>query len=301
MSKLQTLQVLLLASLTLGAKILLTNDDGWAIAQIRSEYALLTAAGHDVVLSAPAIDQSGTGSTTAAPTVVASGCQYSSCPPGSPGVGSDSTNSRFNYVNAYPVDATNYGLSTAGPAHWGPGVGPDLVVAGSNIGNNIDWIVYFSGTVGASARAANLGYPSVAFSGGSGAHVGYSTLTSSPTAASTVAANLYSQLVLQFTNALVTNTKPYLPANITLNVNFAPSTTCSSASAYKFILTRLFADAVSTDVVHCGTNHLPTEAVAIQQGCIATVSVMDARYKIDVSASTQGAVRDKLTSILRCL
>jgi hypothetical protein len=41
--------------------IVQSNDDGWAEANARAFFNRLTAAGHDVVLSAPALDRSGTG------------------------------------------------------------------------------------------------------------------------------------------------------------------------------------------------------------------------------------------------
>ena len=41
--------------------IVLGNDDGWAGSNIRSLYSALTDAGHSVVISAPASDQSGKG------------------------------------------------------------------------------------------------------------------------------------------------------------------------------------------------------------------------------------------------
>jgi hypothetical protein len=41
--------------------IVSSNDDGWAEANIRALYRSLTAAGHSVVVSAPAENQSGTG------------------------------------------------------------------------------------------------------------------------------------------------------------------------------------------------------------------------------------------------
>ncbi len=44
-----------------GARILQSNDDGWAELYIRSLNGALNAAGHDVVLSAPADNGSGTG------------------------------------------------------------------------------------------------------------------------------------------------------------------------------------------------------------------------------------------------
>jgi Survival protein SurE len=61
----------LLASIALtsataqAANIVLTNDDGWAEINIRALYSSLTAAGHSVVLSAPADNKSGTGNVFA--------------------------------------------------------------------------------------------------------------------------------------------------------------------------------------------------------------------------------------------
>ena len=57
------LTAILIASLRLVAHcstIVLSNDDGWAEINIRRFYATLAAAGHDVVVSAPALDKSGT-------------------------------------------------------------------------------------------------------------------------------------------------------------------------------------------------------------------------------------------------
>lgn len=55
------LTLLPLLGTTQGARILQSNDDGWAELYIRSFHDALTAAGHDVVLSAPAENQSGRG------------------------------------------------------------------------------------------------------------------------------------------------------------------------------------------------------------------------------------------------
>lgn len=43
------------------AKIISSNDDGWAEVNIRAFYDTLTSDGHSVVVSAPAENQSGTG------------------------------------------------------------------------------------------------------------------------------------------------------------------------------------------------------------------------------------------------
>lgn len=42
-------------------RVLLTNDDGWASANLREFYRLLKGDGHDVVLVAPVVDNSGQG------------------------------------------------------------------------------------------------------------------------------------------------------------------------------------------------------------------------------------------------
>ena len=46
---------------TQAANIVLSNDDGWAEINIRTLFDVLTDAGENVVLSAPALNKSGTG------------------------------------------------------------------------------------------------------------------------------------------------------------------------------------------------------------------------------------------------
>nr|BAL02937.1 survival protein SurE-like phosphatase/nucleotidase [Pholiota nameko] len=279
-------------------KIILTNDDGWAVAQIRAEYTALTAAGFDVILSAPAENESGTGSSTTTPTPLKSACEFNTCTVGSPAEGANSTDARINYVNGFPVDSVRYGIQTLAPKLFG--TKPDLVVSGSNIGNNLGATVLISGTVGAASEAALEGIPSIAFSGASGSQVSYTTL-SQTTSSSTQAVNIYTSLVVKFTQALVQNPTPLLPTGTSLNVNFASISNCASAPAYKFVLTRINANSGATDVTTCGTNHLTAESTAISKGCIATVSVFNASTKGDVDAATQGVVLNKLTSLLTCL
>lgn len=278
-------------------KIVLTNDDGWAVAQIRAEYTALVAAGFDVVLSAPAENESGTGSSTTTPTPLKSACEFNTCATGSPAEGSNTTDTHINYVNGFPVDAVRYGIQTLAPKYFG--TKPDLVVSGSNIGNNLGSTVLISGTVGAASEAALEGIPSIAFSGDSGSQVSYTTL-SQTTSSSTKAANIYTSLVVKFTQALLKAPAPLLPTGISLNVNFASISNCASASDYEFVLTRITADKSATDVTTCGTNHLPAESTEITKGCIATVSVFNASTKADVDAATQGVVLNKLTSLLTC-
>ncbi|TFK69166.1 sure-like protein, partial [Pluteus cervinus] len=280
-------------------KVVLTNDDGWAVAQIRAEYDALLAAGFDVVLSAPSENQSGTGSSTAAPTVLNKTCEFNTCPVGSPPEGADKDDPFINYVNAFPVDSVRFGIQTLAPKLLGSA--PDFVISGSNIGNNLGSTVLISGTVGAATEAALEGIPSFAFSGASGSQVSFTTLNDR-SASSTTAANIYTDLVLKFVDTILDSPAPILRKGISVNVNFAAtSNKCAAASNYSWVFTRINSDTKATDVNTCGTTHLPTESNAIKQGCIATVSVFNATTKGDVDAATQKSVLDKITPILTCI
>ncbi|KAJ7147296.1 survival protein sure-like phosphatase/nucleotidase [Mycena filopes] len=282
-------------------KIVLTNDDGWAVAQIRAQNNALKAAGYDVVLSCPAVDKSGTGSSTAAPTTLRTPCEFNTCPTGSPATGFNASDTRLNYVNAFPVDAARFGIQTLAPEFFS-GSKPDFVVSGPNVGNNLGSTVLISGTVGAASEAALEGIPSAAFSAATGGQVSYTTLSSAPTATDSKAAVLYSSLSVELFNVLLASPAPILPPGISLNVNYpATSGACTAASAFKFVLTRINANSGAVDVQTCGTNHLPTESSVISKsGCFATVSVFNASTKGDVNAATQGVVLAKLASILTC-
>jgi hypothetical protein len=61
----QAASLALLPGLAQGVKILQANDDGWAELYVRSFNLALNAAGHDVVLSCPAENRSGSGTSAA--------------------------------------------------------------------------------------------------------------------------------------------------------------------------------------------------------------------------------------------
>lgn len=56
-----TLALALFPLASQAVNIISSNDDGWAEINLRSLYSALTSAGHSVVVSAPAENQSGTG------------------------------------------------------------------------------------------------------------------------------------------------------------------------------------------------------------------------------------------------
>ncbi|KAG7089774.1 hypothetical protein E1B28_011427 [Marasmius oreades] len=286
-------------------RIVLTNDDGWAVTMIRAQYDALKASGFSTVLSAPAENQSGKGSSSAPPTALEQPCQFDTCPVGSPPEGSEPDDPNINYVNSFPVDAARFGIQTLSSQLLGDA--PDFVVSGPNIGNNL-FSLGGSGTVGAASEAALEGIPSTAFSAGSSVQsVSYTTLTTDPDSDGSKAARVYAELTVKFTNALLAGPKPILPPNISVNVNYPPVTdSCATASDFKFVLTRVTPDFKGDDVKQCGVTLLPDETSVIVADtllsyCFVTVSVIDARIKKDVDAATQQVVRDRLSSFLSCL
>ena len=164
---------------------------------------------------------------------------------------------------------------------------------------NLGSTVMISGTVGAATEAAKEGIPAIAFSGSTGSQTAY---TAKPQTYNTV----YTALSTNVTQTLLATAKPYLPANTWLNVNFpsVSSSTCSSVSKFKFILSRINSASGSTpsDVNHCGSTRLPTEtAVVGTSGCYASISVGVASTKADASATSQAAALAKLQKIISCL
>ena len=153
---------------------------------------------------------------------------------------------------------------------------------------------------GAATEAALEGFPSIAFSGISNAKVSYTTLTTNPNSAASIAAGIYTQLSINFIQVLLNNPTPLLPVNTSLNINYPSTSSCTVANT-KFILTRLLKGPTGQDVNHCGTTTLPDESSTIKLGCYATVSVFSALNKGDVPASTQAAVLQNIQSIINCL
>ncbi|KAF8919415.1 survival protein sure-like phosphatase/nucleotidase [Mucidula mucida] len=219
-------------------KVVLTNNNGWAVAMIRAQYEALKGAGYEVILSAPAENQSGTGSSSKTPTALKEPCQFDSCPTGLPAEGANASDSFLNYVNTYPVDAVLYGIQTLSPQLFDSV--PDLVVSGPN--NNLGLSVLFSGTIFWDS-------------------ISYTTLTSDPNSDNTRTSRIISSLAVTFRKVL-----SFLPSpNISINVNF-PSTQNCAESNYKW-------NPFATDVTTCGSSSLPTESNVVDAGCFASVSI----------------------------
>lgn len=100
-------------------------------------YDDLTSAGFSVVLSAPAENESGTGSLDAPPIPLIEPCEFNTCPVGSPAVGFNSSSPRFHYVNSFPVTSMRYGIQNVSEEFFGGA--PDIAVSGPNVGANLGY------------------------------------------------------------------------------------------------------------------------------------------------------------------
>ncbi|KAG8526391.1 uncharacterized protein KY384_000385 [Bacidia gigantensis] len=295
------LAILALTPLTHAANIILSNDDGWAELNIRTFYTSLKTAGNNALISAPARDGSGTGSADVPATpLLFTGCEFDSCPRGSPAEGFNASDPGLNYVNSFPVTAMKYGIKTLAPKLFNGGA-VDVAVTGPNVGVNTGTLfVQFSGTVGAATEAVKEGIPAIAFSGTTGDKIAWN-VPAPPYV------GIYADLATNVTDTLLASSKPYLPTNVWLNVNFGAvgDTTCTQAADFRFVLTRIgTAVPVFTpdDVETCGKKRLPREEDVVKMaGCYASVSVGKADSKADAGAAEQGVVLGKLGGLLTCL
>ncbi|MCY1395846.1 5'/3'-nucleotidase SurE [compost metagenome] len=140
--------------------ILLTNDDGCRAPGINAMYQALTAAGHNVTLVGPLNDSSG----ISAASVVSPGQAlavteldaHKFCV--GPPEGYTAPAGKTSAIGT-PVDAVNVGLDVLLKDNR-----PDLVVSGTNFGENVGPLTQMSGTLNAAVRAMFKGVPAVAVS-----------------------------------------------------------------------------------------------------------------------------------------
>jgi len=205
------------------------------------------------------------------------------------------------------VDAVKIGVASLAPQFFSR---PDIIVSEPNTGANTEFSVLGSGTVGAACEGAKEGIPSIAFSGQSAAAVSFTTLQTDPNSPATIAALVYAQRSVDLVDALVASTaSPLLPSGTILNVNYPnlnATNSCSQTGDIKFVLTRVFPAIpiiTPSDVTTCGNGgRLPTEDNVSMSpaGCFASVSVVDADLKLDVTKDKQIPVLASLSPILSC-
>lgn len=137
------LSALALAAITfakssLALSILMNNDDGFGAANIRELYRLLVADGHDVIIVAPAENQSGKGGTSvfADSATLQRPSEYGIVPAGAPAVGTDPNDSNIWYYNGTPAACTFVALDWVIPQYYNNRT-IDLFLSGPNFGNNL--------------------------------------------------------------------------------------------------------------------------------------------------------------------
>lgn len=184
-------------------RILLTNDDGVAAPGLRLLRDTLCAAGHQVFISAPSGDRSG--SSAALGLNVAFRVTRTEFPCG--GIAGMQW-----AVGGTPSDSVLFGLAMLGTER------PDVVISGMNLGQNTGRAVKHSGTVGAAVTAAEEGVPSIAVSIGlnfQDAGTGFSqTVAAAPHAAEYV-----KELIAQLRDTARPG-EGLLPDRVALNVNY---------------------------------------------------------------------------------
>lgn len=124
-------------------RILLTNDDGWNARGITAVRSALVAAGHQVTIVAPLINHSG-GSARLSFFGTLDVTHHA------PGTYS---------VAGNPADAAKFGIKAVFSDNP-----PDMVISGTNSGQNVARAAIHSGTVGAAVTALCDGIPAIAMS-----------------------------------------------------------------------------------------------------------------------------------------
>lgn len=293
-------------------KILIGNDDSWGTANIRALYNAAKVGGHEAIIAAPAMQQSGTDGLRHPPTKLSKNGAFDLIPAGAPAEGHDPNDDHIWYINSTPASSIEYGLNELCPRYFQGN--PDLVITGTNQGNNLGLAYLGSGTYGAAKfSVTSKGIPSIAFSAGNSAERKYTEIEGPNDQANIYAAMAFSlidQLILNQGKAFeADNQLNLLPNGTLLNVNFPDQTkfNCQSSQS-KWVLTRILGTLdPSPDTCICGDKKfckLPTESSVFRDdshGCTNSISVSVPSLNPDASANQQRAVYEKTQGLLSCL
>ena len=147
-------------------KILLTNDDGFDANGLQVMQAALAAAGHQVTVVAPATNMSATGMSMTSGVI------------------------KFERKSegVWAVYGTPADSAVIGVVHILRDAPPDLVVSGTNAGQNLASSANISGTVSAAIAASRYGIPAIATSAGTGPNAGAAYATAAALATRIIAA-----------------------------------------------------------------------------------------------------------------
>lgn len=234
-----------LASSADALKILMGNDDGFGSGNLRELYKILVDAGHDVLIVAPAQQQSGKGTTVvwAESANLTKPSQYNIIPAGAPSVGRDPSDKNIWYYDGTPAACTFVALDYVLPRYypeWKQTA--DLFIAGPNYGTNLGpFVMALSGTVGSTFAAISRSIPGIATSASNKA-VPYFNVTG-PSHPAAVAAKVTFEVVNEFIKNTPKGQK-VLPLGYGVNVNIPELTNGTMPPVVK---TRLTGNA-NTDV-----------------------------------------------------
>jgi 5'/3'-nucleotidase len=191
------------SSQTRPLKILLTNDDGFESAGLKVMQAALAAAGHQVTVVAPATNMSSSSMS------MTSGV-----------VKFEKKSEGVWAVYGTPADAAVIGV-----LHILRDAPPDLVVSGTNAGQNLALSTNSSGTVNAAIAATRYGVPAIATSAGVGPNTDGAYAIAAALATRIVAAltaNRSADGKLLPDRYVLTMNVPALPASELKGVKWAP-------------------------------------------------------------------------------
>ncbi len=225
-------------NLAFALDIVLTNDDGFESAYTHAVYRQLKTAGHRVMISAPAQNQSakGTASSFGPIAPLIHDTRAGSIKAGSPGLGSLPDNADIHYVDSTPGCSVLYALDKLVPERWGKGA--DLVISGPNYGYNLGSAAMDSGTISAARYAIGRGVPAIAVSNGHKPTKfrGYQDLKEGNI--DFEIADVVVRLVVQLETRAKQDRKPLLPPGVGLNVNI-PAFASGEGGKLRFAMTRL--------------------------------------------------------------
>lgn len=212
---------------TRALNIMLTNDDGVTSQGLIAVRDALCKAGQRVTVVGPGAQQSGSGARISTTGSLKAKRSTFRC--------GKRTSSTWA-VEGSPADTVLFATSVVFKNKL-----PDLVVSGSNRGNNMSTIVASSGTVGAALTASSLGIPAIAVS----SDVAPATVANSEavTNAGYAATGKYIAKLVSRLQSVSGQTAPLLPSHSYLNVNYPLPITKKGAFApskvKRTIVTRL--------------------------------------------------------------
>ncbi|KAJ9607765.1 hypothetical protein H2200_007843 [Cladophialophora chaetospira] len=318
--KLHLLSAVIAASSFVGTSsaisILMGNDDGFGSAQIREFYRLLKASGHQVLIVAPADNESGQGGRSVFTNnkTLAVNSEYNLVPAGAPSLGRDPIDPDIWYYNGTPAACTYVALDHVIPLYYG-NRSIDLYVGGPNFGTNLGNFLYtLAGTMGGTYAAIGRNVPGVAFSGGNSEQRSYTWINKTTASGLPDPATIQAQLATTLVNQLVNATQPHkriMPLGYGLNVNtpFITSLTNDSCVNPPFIQTRMGGGGTTDLAVYNATTGLfhyenlitdgnnicingncalPGETPIVDNGCFASVSVFTIDYDAPLGPAQHG-------------